>query len=356
MGLFDRRLKSDEDLFEESTMSFGEHLEVLRTHLIRAILGLVVAIIVCLFFGDKLVGLVRSPIDKALKDFAQPVEPTNSHSFVEWLRESFGLAPARTVRPEEQTWPKAPNERTVIVGIQTDQLARLLKQTDPQLFADLHLPQSKRMVFIPLSAPEFAQFRRTVENQTHPVTLNVQEAFMTYLKVSAVAGIILASPWIFYQLWMFVAAGLYKHERKFVYTFLPISVGLFVGGAFFCFFVAFPFILRFLLGFNRYLQLWPQIRISEWINFAIVLPLMFGVGFQLPLIMLFLERISIFDAQDYREKRRIAILVISIFSMMLTPPDPLSMIAMMVPLIGLYELGIWMCVYFARRNPFSETA
>ncbi len=90
---------------------------------------------------------------------------------------------------------------------------------------------------------------------------------------------------------MFVAAGLYPHERKYIYIYLPMSLFLFTGGAVFCFYAVFPFVLKFLLSFNAMLDVNPQIRLSEWINFAVMLPVMFGVSFQLPLVMLFLERI-----------------------------------------------------------------
>ena len=166
---------------------------------------------------------------------------------------------------------------------------------------------------------------------------------MIYIKVALVAGLVLSSPWIFYQIWQFVAAGLYPHERKYVHIYLPMSIGLFLGGALFCFFVVIPYVLDFLFSFNAWLNLVPQIRITEWISFAVVLPIMFGVSFQLPLVMLFLERISIFNVQIYREKRRISILVISIISMVLTPSDPVSMMLMLIPLCLLYEFGIVLC-------------
>ncbi|MFH1299996.1 MAG: twin-arginine translocase subunit TatC, partial [Planctomycetota bacterium] len=194
------------------------------------------------------------------------------------------------------------------------------------------------------------------KTMAEPVTLAVQEAFTTiYLKVSFVAGLIFASPWVIYQIWLFVAAGLYPHERKYVYIYLPISIILFLGGALFCFYAVFPFVLSFLLGFNKLLGVNPQIRLSEWISFAITLPVMFGLSFQLPLVMLFLERISVFSVKDYHEKRRMAILIISIISMLMTPADPMSMILMMIPLIVLYELGILMCKFFpnATASPFE---
>ncbi len=166
---------------------------------------------------------------------------------------------------------------------------------------------------------------------------------MIYLKVSVVTGLVLTSPWVFYQLWMFVAAGLYPHERHYVYKYLPLSVFLFVGGALFAFFAVIPFVLTFLFQFNAWLELRPEMKIGTWLNFAMFLSLMFGISFQLPLVMVFLEKLTIFEAKDYREKRRMSILAISIISMLLTPSDPISMVLMMVPLIILYELGIVLC-------------
>lgn len=177
---------------------------------------------------------------------------------------------------------------------------------------------------------------------------------MTYLKVSLVAGLVFSSPWIFYQMWLFVAAGLYPHERKYVYVYGVMSLVLFLTGALFCFYCVFPFVLHFLLNFNKTLEIQPQIRLSEWISFAVMLPVMFGISFQLPLVMLFLERISIFSAAVYREQRRMAILVIAILSALLTPADPTSMVMMMVPLVFLYELGIRLCGWLPREGFKSD--
>jgi sec-independent protein translocase protein TatC len=87
-----------------------------------------------------------------------------------------------------------------------------------------------------------------------------------------------------------------------------------------------------------------------------MLPLMFGLSFQLPLIMLFLDRISVFSAQDYRDKRRFAILVIAFASMVLTPAEPYSMVLMMIPMLGLYELGILLCEYGLVKRPLRVEA
>jgi sec-independent protein translocase protein TatC len=192
-----------------------------------------------------------------------------------------------------------------------------------------------------------------------PRTDGPDEAFMIYMKVSLIVGVIISSPWVLYQLWLFIAAGLYQNERKYVYTYFPMSVGLFLGGAAFCFFLVIPFVLKFLFGFNEWLELRPEMKMSTWITFALLVSLMFGISFQLPLVMLFLDRISLVTTRFYREKRRHAILVIAFISMVLTPSDPVSMMLMMIPLCILYELGILLCARgaAAQKSPFgTQTA
>ncbi len=252
-----------------------------------------------------------------------------------------------------ESFVSASEQSSVIVYVRPTQLADVLHRSDPDRFPKLETAPNERPVPLQLVADEFAIFRTTADRMNKPITLNVQEAFMTYLKVALIGGVVLTSPWIFYQVWLFVAAGLYPHEQRYVFVFLPFSLVLFLGGILFCFFLVFPFVLTFLLGFNDWLGVSPQIRLSEWISFAVMLPLLFGVSFQLPLVMLFLNRLSIADTEVYRSKRRVAILVISILSMMLTPADPASMVLMMLPLIVLYELGIWLCQYMTNRNPFQ---
>jgi len=300
-------------------MSFGDHLETLRVHLWKALIGLAICVVGALFIGHKIVAVVRAPIDSALREYNLDKLP---HQIVED--------------------PEANQDATINELI--DSLSKQPKQT----------AETKALQKI-LSDYQY-RLDSIEKTMAEPVTLAVQEAFTTiYLKVSFVAGLVFASPWVIYQIWLFVAAGLYPHERKYVYIYLPMSIFLFLGGALFCFYAVFPFVLNFLLGFNKLLGVNPQIRLSEWISFAITLPVMFGLSFQLPLIMLFLERISVFSVKDYHEKRRMAILIIAIISMLMTPADPMSMILMMMPLILLYELGILMCKFFpnATASPFE---
>lgn len=352
-------MTQSKDLFDESTMSFGEHLEALRIHLWKAIIGLVIAVVVCLVYGGQVIAFVRGPIDSALDRYNFPRAENEGFADVDFLQSiKVKLGMAEPKEPEEQPAEAAEAKAdpdVVRVTVRATEMYRGLQKLDPELVSKTKEPADDATFSLNLRAPEFAQLEKLVEKSSKTVALNVQEAFLTYLKVSLIAGFVLASPWIFYQLWLFVAAGLYPHEKRYVHIFLPMSIGLFVGGALFCFYAVFPFVLKFLLAFNQSLGVDPQIRLSEWISFAIVLPMMFGISFQLPLVMLFLERIQIFTKEMYREKRRMAILVIAIVSMLLTPADPMSMMMMMIPLLVLYELGIKLCSFSpANRNPFAE--
>jgi sec-independent protein translocase protein TatC len=337
------------DLFDDSVMTFGEHLEVLRKHLIQAIIGLVIACCITLYYGEAIVRFIREPISAALQRAQARVKQNEGRKeppgfwegmYRQWVPISTPEDPELTERtPEEQERFL----RTVTLSIPADQLVAQLHELAPSTYALPKEDLTGKMLTLTSQSEEMLAIRKSVKRLDDPVTLNVQEAFLTYFKVSLISGLVLASPWVIYQLWLFVAAGLYPHERKYVYRYLPMSIILFLGGIFFCYFAVFPTVLDFLLDYNVRIGLTAQIRISEWISFAVTMPLMFGVSFQLPLVMLFLQRIGIFPLEAYREQRRMAILVIAIVSMLLTPSDPFSMLLMMFPLLALYELGVWLC-------------
>jgi sec-independent protein translocase protein TatC len=181
-------------------------------------------------------------------------------------------------------------------------------------------------------------------------TLSAQEAFGLYVKAALLVGVVLAAPWIFYQLWTFVAAGLYPHEKRYVHFFLPVSTGLFLAGVFLAFFFVFDFVLDYLLQFNDWLGLDPDPRITDWMGFVLILPIAFGIGFQLPLVMLFLERIGVVDVATYVSQWRLAVVIIFVASAILTPADPYSMLFLAVPLCLLYLGGMAICRWLPSPN------
>ncbi len=357
-------MTTSKDLFDDSTMTFGEHLEVLRFYLIRALLGLMVSVIFSLIFGEQLVRMIRQPIDAALRRanvIAAVQDDVKGFDLWTWLTAGIkGQFIPPSVREEDKAALKPLSEdekRAITIELSAYDLVSMLHDAAPRNFPEPTEAMKEKSVSLPARSEAFRQFRRSAEKIDRPVTLNVQEAFMTYMKVSFIAGLVIASPWMFYQLWLFVAAGLYPHERKYVHTYLPMSVFLFLGGVAFCFYAVLPTVLDFLLSYNAGMELTAQIRISEWISFAVMLPLMFGISFQLPLAMLFLSKINVFQVEHYIAQWRLAVLAIAIISMVLTPtPDPMTMLMMMTPLLVLYGLGIALCKWNVAKSPLGEPA
>ena len=327
------------DLFDDTSMTFGEHLEVLRVHVFRAVLGLVIAVSITLFFGDRIFYGLRTPVENAMKDrgIENMTIDVPKESFYAYLKSLFSAKekpPRETVIEDPQAL--LPEQLRVVV--QKSELLKAIGQTAPS-GDDADDPVS-----LLISAPEFAQLRKVVDDTNKITTLKMEEGFMSYMKVCFFAGLLLASPWVFYQLWLFIAAGLYPHERKYVHVYLPMSIVLFLLGALAGYFYAFPLMLDFLIGFNDWLGIGFTPRLSEYISMAMLMPLMFGVSFQLPMVMVFLERIGVCSVDTYKKNWRMAVLVISIASMVLTTsPDPWSMMLMMVPLLLLYVFGIFLC-------------
>jgi sec-independent protein translocase protein TatC len=187
---------------------------------------------------------------------------------------------------------------------------------------------------------------------TRPATLtalSVTEVFMVWMKVAVYLGFVIGSPWIFYHIWMFIAAGLYPHEKKLVHWYLPFSIILFLAGAALCQFVVLPIAIDYLLSFNRWLNIEPDLRLSEWLSFAILLPVMFGLSFQTPMLMFFLYKLNFTEVDTYQKYRKVAIFVLFVVAALLVTGDPISLFGLAVPLVLLYELGIIMCKMSPRQ-------
>jgi sec-independent protein translocase protein TatC len=335
-------MPTDHDLFAEeqsmSTMSFGEHIEELRVRLILGLLGLVVGVIVVflppLYLAKQVMTSMEAPASRALDDY---------------YRGEYDKKAAEAKAQESKT-PQ------VQARIPADQFAGQLKQFFPQLALPDAETLKDRTIELPIAFLSADMIRvtqiTTVQSNDSLVSLAPLETLTIYFMVALVTGLVVASPWVFYQGWAFVAAGLYRHERAYVKKFLPFSLGLFLTGVLLCFFVVLPITLTFLLQFNVYLGVAPTLRLSEWMSFATMLPLIFGLSFQTPLVMLVLERLNIFTIDDFRAKRKFAILIITIAAGVLTPgQDPFSMILLALPMILLYELGILMIGRSKHQSP-----
>jgi sec-independent protein translocase protein TatC len=178
---------------------------------------------------------------------------------------------------------------------------------------------------------------------------NLPEMFITYLKVSLIAGILVSTPLIFYELWMFIAPGLYQHEQRFVIPFVICSSFLFTAGALFGYFIVFPFGFKFLMGYtNEYVKALPSVR--EYFSFSTKLLFAFGLVFEMPVVVFFLAKMGLVTPQAMRRKRKYAILMAFVVGAVLTPPDVLTQVMMALPLLVLYEVSIFVSKFAAKKK------
>lgn len=365
-------------------MSFGEHLDELRSALFKAVVSLAIGFCIGLYFNGWIVNLIQTPLRKAL------VEHAKSESLDQFRKElaeraehGDRYAQALLANPHLEDLVNEEGMLPDVVYIAPREIFDELKQRYPEALAGVKLPeqsanqpdeQAEQATSPPAGESAAADenagaaaqqkiskadlmplhlWRSVVkDDRTKLISTGSQETFMIALKAGFLGGAILSSPLVFYFIWQFIAAGLYPHERYYVHFFLPFSIGLFLLGAALAFFFVFTPVLRFFFGYNDAFSVSLELRISEWLSFLLLMILGFGISFQLPLVMLFLERIGIFSVEAYLAKWKIAVLVLSILAMVLSPGgDPTAMMMMLVPLVGLYFAGIGLCNWLPKRRP-----
>ena len=176
------------------------------------------------------------------------------------------------------------------------------------------------------------------------------EAFFTYLKVSFLSGIMLASPVILYQFWMFVAPGLYEKERRLLVPIVILSSFFFIGGSLFGYFMVFPLGFKFFLSFATE-TIRPLPSMKEYLSFSAKLLLAFGLVFELPLVLTFLARLGVVSVSFLKKHRKYALLLFFVGAAILTPPDVITQILMALPLMILYEISIIGARLFGKKKP-----
>ncbi len=326
-------LKKADDLFEKSSMSFGDHLEELRRALFKASIWIAVGLVVGLPNATRVLNFMQVPLQNSLNRHFDKLNQTE-------MAKSAGTE----VSPELKKWLIDEKKTSEVAILDIRRLKAALDGT---------LLESDQMIPDSLGLPgvnDLVAVRQYIGINTKTDALGLQEPFLLWFKAGLVIAFLLASPGIFYHIWEFISAGLYPHERRYVYFFLPASLFLFWAGAALAFFAIFSMVIDFLLDFNASLGIEASPRATDYMSMAVMLPLGFGIAFQLPLVMLILERLGILSVKLYMSQWRMAILIIAFLSMILTPNDVGSMLGMAVPLIGLYFVGIAMCKYLPRSD------
>lgn len=185
------------------------------------------------------------------------------------------------------------------------------------------------------------------------VAVEIQETFFTALKVAFFAGFIISLPVIFWQLWLFLAPGLYEHEKKLVIPFVFFATLMFLVGAAFAYYIVVPFGFEFLINFgSAVVTVLPSI--GKYVGFFTKLLFGFGVAFELPVITFFLAKIGLVDDKTLKDFFKYAVVLIFILASLLTPPDVLTQFLMAGPLIFLYIVSIYIAKVFNPHQPIND--
>lgn len=175
------------------------------------------------------------------------------------------------------------------------------------------------------------------------------DKFIAHLKLSFVCGILISCPFWLYQVWKFIAPGLYSKERKYTMGFIFSGTALFLLGALFSYYVVLPMAFQFLMTFGGDIDK-PMISIDQYMGFFTQMCLMFGVAFELPLVIIILGMLGIISQQFLRKNRRYAVMTIAVISAIITPPDLLSMVMMLAPMLILFESAVLIVGIFEKKK------
>ncbi|MBG1231368.1 twin-arginine translocase subunit TatC [Aestuariivirga litoralis] len=204
-------------------------------------------------------------------------------------------------------------------------------------------------------------FKKGTGQDVALISIKLLGVFLVKLKIAIFGGLFVAFPWIATQVYRFVAPGLYKHERQALFPYLFATPIFFVMGAALVYFMLLPVAIRFFFALaastgdstSAGIQLMPDIE--SYLDFVMTLILAFGVTFQLPVILTLLGQLGIVKQDQLKKGRRFALVGVAILAGVITPPDPISMISMIVPLFALYEVAVITVGFMERRRASKST-
>lgn len=190
--------------------------------------------------------------------------------------------------------------------------------------------------------------------ETKMIFTGLPEAFFTYMKLAFISGIVLATPVLFYEFWMFISPGLYRTEKKFLIPAILLSMIFFIIGSSFGYFIVFPYGFKFLLGFaSANIMAMPSMK--EYLAFSSKMLVAFGFVFELPLVLTLMARMGLVTVEFLKKNRKYAILIIFIVAALVTPgPDVISQLMMALPLMVLYEMSILGARVFGKKKNIEE--
>lgn len=294
-------------------MSFGDHLDELRRRLIYALLTIVAAVAIVMPFKGTVQEIIIEPYRLQWR-----------RGFDEWIHKLDVRAAAGPLDAQTNEFLAKSHELHDAIFDGTYEYTYLLPvQTG-----------------YPIPYNLFA--------------MNGLEDIFVWMWAALVFAMVIASPIVIWQAWAFIAAGLYAHERRVFYLYFPFMMGLFLGGVAFGYGVALPFSLRFLIGMMDPSQVGAMLSIGQFLNLLLALTSAMGLVFQMPLVMVALQKVGLVSHTGFRKNWRMTVLLIFVTAALLTPPEPVSMMLMATPMLLLYALGLLLTWFSRGKDPVIE--
>lgn len=312
-------------------MTFGEHLEELRSRILHSLIGVGVVFVIAFWQQDRLMQYFLRPYNEARESIRERLAETSVKDPTRFLDEK---------NTERRAW--------LVIQL----LARsAFKSGDLQGLDEAHLAA------LGLKLDGTLRPATGLGHDIGPLqAIGSTEQFLSYIKVCLLASLLVAAPMVLYQMWRFIGAGLYQHERKVIMKVLPFSLGMFAVGIAFGYFLLVPVALDFLLSYGNPDLIQSHVTVQSYLNMLFLLLLLMGAVFQVPLVMTVLTWIGLVGPKTFREKRKFFILGGFIASAIITPPDYVTQVMVATPMVLLFELGILLSVLAEKRRSAQTLA
>ncbi|HEX8708137.1 MAG TPA: twin-arginine translocase subunit TatC [Pyrinomonadaceae bacterium] len=331
-------------------MSFLEHLDELRSRIIRSIAFIFVAFVACWFVSDYIYNFLAMPVQRALAEAQRRELPIGGLTGKETILPLSALKEGDTGRFVFAETTKLgasviPPGASVTARVSKDAQGRVGLFTDEALYAgNTVIPKGVRL---PLDFNARPSALPGIEDRL--IVTTVMEPFSLYVKVSLYAAIALSVPFLLWQIWGFVSPGLYPHERAYVTPFVLLSTISFVIGAAFAYYVIFPPAAKYLLGLGQDFRAF--LKATDYFDFIILVMLAMGVVFQMPAVTYVLARIGIVTARFLLRIWKISLIVILVAAAVLSPTNDIpNMLLFAAPMILLYIVSIFIAWMFGKKR------
>jgi sec-independent protein translocase protein TatC len=335
----EKKVTSEEDLGGQ--MSFLEHLDELRSRLIKSIVFVFLAASVSWFVSDRIYNFLARPVQRALTEAQQQRRVS-----IDGLNGQLSSVPLASLKQGDKirfAFPERTQLGAVTVPAGASVMARVDKDSsgNPGLFTDEPLTAGNE--FVPKDVRLPVDLSKGYDKLTNPndklVVTTALEPFAIYVKVSLYTALAISIPFLLWQIWAFVSPGLYPHERKYVTPFITLSSVFFILGAATAYYVIFPPAAKYLLGLGQDFQL--LLKADDYFDFIILLMLGMGLVSQMPAITYVLARIGVVNARWMLKVWRPAIIIILIVAAVLSPTNDIpNMLLFALPMFVLYAVSI----------------